>query len=104
MYNESGGCNSFFIAKNLCITPLLKNVWTKDYNQSPNSTLGGLHITQTIHDFVEEANLTRNPSKWSCNGRQQWVRKFMPEVPFGCFFLVVILGIVHKVNHLTRYR
>jgi hypothetical protein len=35
------------------IPSLLKNVWTYRYNQPPNSTLGGLHMTQIIHDFVE---------------------------------------------------
>jgi hypothetical protein len=29
------------------------------YSQPPNSTLGGFHMTQTIHDFVERANPTR---------------------------------------------
>ncbi len=27
---------------------LLENVWTNHYNQPPNSTLGGLHMTQTF--------------------------------------------------------
>jgi hypothetical protein len=27
---------------------ILKNAWTKHYTQPPNSTLGGLHMTQTI--------------------------------------------------------
>jgi hypothetical protein len=31
---------------------LLENAWTNHYSQPPNSTLGGLHMTQTIHDFV----------------------------------------------------
>jgi len=102
MYNESGGCNFFLIAKNLYIIALLENVWTKHYIQPRNSTLGGLHMTQTIHDFFEEANPTRNSSKWSCSGRQQWFKKFMPEMSLGCFFLMVILHIVHKINHLTK--
>jgi hypothetical protein len=32
---------------------LLKDAWTNHYSQSPNSTLSGPHVTQTIHDFVE---------------------------------------------------
>jgi hypothetical protein len=85
MYNESGGCNLLLIAKNPYITPLLENVWTKHYIQPPNSTLGGLHMTQTIHDFVEDVNPTKNSSKWSCSTKQQWFRKFMPEMPLGVF-------------------
>jgi hypothetical protein len=30
---------------------LLENAWTNHYSQPPNSTLGGLRITQTSHDF-----------------------------------------------------
>jgi hypothetical protein len=30
------------------------------YSQPPNSTLVGFHMTQTIHNFVEWANPTRN--------------------------------------------
>jgi hypothetical protein len=44
--------NFFFITKNPCISPLLENVWTKHYSQPPNSTLGGLHMTQIIHDLL----------------------------------------------------
>jgi hypothetical protein len=30
------------------------------YSERPNSTLSSFHMTQTIHDFVEWANPTRN--------------------------------------------
>jgi hypothetical protein len=52
------------------IPSLLENVWTYHYNQPPNSTLGGLHVTQITHDFVEWANPSKNPPKWSCTMRQ----------------------------------
>jgi len=61
---------------------LLQNAWTNHYNQPPNSTLDGLHMTQTIHDFdfVEWANPTRNSPKWSCSGRQWWFGIFLLEM------------------------
>jgi len=73
-------------------------------------------MTQTTHDFVEWANPIRDSPKWSCNGRQWWFRNFLPKMalgmvenlpfhlfkPLGWFFLMVIPGIVHKVNHLIR--
>jgi hypothetical protein len=37
-----------------------KRVDLNHYSKPPNSTLGGFHMTQTIHDFVEWANPTRN--------------------------------------------
>jgi hypothetical protein len=78
--------------------------------------MGGLHMTQTTHDFVEWENPIRNSPKWSCNGRQWWFRNFLPKMPLGkvenfpfhlfkplgWFFQVVIRGIMHKVNHFTR--
>jgi hypothetical protein len=96
--------------------PLLERAWTNHYNQPPNLTLGDFHLTQTTHDFVEWANHTRNSPKWSCSGRQWWLRNFIFEMPssmveiyfvplfkpFGWFFLVAIPRIVHKVNHLTK--
>jgi hypothetical protein len=65
------------------VKALLKNVWKNHYSQPLNSTLGGLHMTQTTHDFVEWANPTRNSPKWSCGGRQQWFKKFMLEMPLN---------------------
>jgi hypothetical protein len=38
-------------------------VWIKPLHQPPNSTLGGFHMTQTTHDFVDKANPTRNSPK-----------------------------------------
>jgi len=29
-------------------------------------------MTQTIHDFVEWSNPTRNSPKWSSSGKQLW--------------------------------
>ncbi len=95
---------------------ILKNMWTNHYNQPPNSTLGGFHMTLTTHDFVEWVNPIRISPKWSCSGRQWLFKKFMLKMvlgmtenfpfhifkPLGLFFLMVILNIVHKVNHLTR--
>jgi hypothetical protein len=40
-----------FLKHNLKVA-LLENVWTNQYNQPPNSILGGLHMTRTCHDFV----------------------------------------------------
>jgi len=45
-------------------TTTTRNVWTCYYSQPPNSTLGGLHMTQTIHDLVEWANPIKNPPQW----------------------------------------
>jgi hypothetical protein len=45
------------------IITLLENMWTNYNNQLSNSTLGGLHMTQTNHDFVKWANPTRNSPK-----------------------------------------
>jgi hypothetical protein len=47
---------------------LLKNAWRNQYSQPPNSTSGGIHMTQNIHDFVEWANPIKNSPKWSCHG------------------------------------
>jgi hypothetical protein len=58
-------------------------MWTKHYSQPPNLTLGGIHMTQTIHDFAERANPTRNSPKWWSNGRQWWFMKFLPKMPLG---------------------
>jgi len=59
-------------------------VWTNHYNQPPTSTLGGLPMTQTTdHVFVEWANPTKNSTKWSCSGRQWWVRNFLPKMFLG---------------------
>jgi hypothetical protein len=94
----------------------LQTLGTNHYSQPPNSTLGGLHMTQTTHDFVEWANATKNSPKWSCSWRQWWIKNFLLEMPSDMvenfpfhlfkprewFFLVVIPSIVHKVNHLTR--
>jgi len=83
-------------------------MWTNHYNQPPNSTLGGIHKTC---GFVEGANPTRNSPNWPCGGKQ-WLPKMHSNMvenfpfhlfkPLGWIFLLVILGIVHKVNHLTR--
>jgi len=62
---------------------LLENAWTNHYSQPPTSTLGGLHMTQTTHDFVDLVVPTRNSQKWSCNGRQQWFNNFLPKHAFG---------------------
>jgi len=73
-------------------------------------------MIQTIHDFVEWANPTRNSPKWSCSRKQWWFRNFLLEMPsgmvenfpfhlfklLGWVFPVAIPSIVHKVNHLTR--
>jgi len=56
-------------------------VWTNHYNQPPNLILDGLHMTQTIHDFVEWENPTKNSPKWSCSERQWWFKLFLPEMP-----------------------
>jgi hypothetical protein len=66
----------------VCLT-LLENAWTNHYNQPPNSTLGGLHITQITHDFVDLVDPFKNSPKWSCNGRQQWFLKKLPKHAFG---------------------
>ncbi len=95
-----------------CLT-LLENAWTNHYNQPPNSTLGGLHMTQTTRDFVDLVEPTRNSPKSSCNGRQWWFSNFLPKHAFGNGWkfptppfqttwvasLVVTLCIVHKVKH-----
>jgi hypothetical protein len=62
---------------------LLENAWTNHYSQPPNSTLGGLHMTKTTHDFVALVDPTRNSPKWSCNGRQQWFKNFLHKHAFG---------------------
>ncbi len=99
----------------IIVHSLLENVWTYYYSQPLNSTLGGIHMTQTAHNFVEWANPNKNSPKWSCSGREWWFRKFLPKIlssmvenfsiplfkPFGWFFLVVIPSIMHKVNHFT---
>ncbi len=64
-------------------TTTTRIVWTYHYSQPPNSTLGGLHMTQTTHDFVEWENPIRNPPQWSCNGRQWWFKKILPDMLFG---------------------
>jgi hypothetical protein len=45
-------------------TTTTRNVQTYHYSQPHNSTLGGLRMTQTTHDFVEWANPIRNPPQW----------------------------------------
>jgi hypothetical protein len=59
----------------------------KPLQHSPNSTLGGLHMTQTIHDFdfVEWANPIKNSPKWSCNGKQWWFGNILLEMPLDTF-------------------
>jgi len=58
-----------------------KNVWTKHYSQPPNLILDGFQMTQTIHDFVERGNPTKNSPKWSCSRKQWWFRNFLLEMP-----------------------
>jgi len=93
-----------------CFLALLENVSTKHY-VIPNSTLGDLHMTQTI----EWANLTRNsPPEWSCNGKQWWFKNFLPKMPSGMvefflihlfkplrwFFLMVIIALCTRLTTL----
>jgi hypothetical protein len=96
---------------------LLENAWTNHYNQPPNSTLSGLHMTQTTHDsnFVEWANpleIHQNGHVVGGNGGlgifcpkclRTWLKIF--HCTFlkhkGWFCLMVTPTIVHKVNHLT---
>jgi hypothetical protein len=40
-----------------------KNAWKIQHNQPPNSTLGGIHMTQNTYDFVEWANPIKNSQK-----------------------------------------
>jgi len=63
-------------------TTTTRIVWTYHYSQPPNN-LGGHHMTQTIHDFVEWENPIRNPPQWSCSGRQWWFKNFLPEMLLG---------------------
>jgi hypothetical protein len=58
----------FFIAKNPYLSPLLENVWTKHYSQPPNSTLGGLHMTQTIHDLLRQIPLKTHQNGHATGG------------------------------------
>jgi len=72
--------NKYLNRPNHYESSVLKNVWTNHYNQPPNSILGGPHVTQFTHDFVEWTNPTRNSPKWSCNVRQWWFRVFLPKM------------------------
>jgi hypothetical protein len=58
-------------------------VWANYYNQPPNSTLGGLPMTQTTHVFVKWANPTKKSTKWSCSGKQWWFKNFLPKMSLG---------------------
>jgi hypothetical protein len=64
---------------------LLENAWTNHSNQPPNSTLGGVHMTQTTDDFdfLQWANPIRNSPKWSCNGKQWQFETFLLEMLSG---------------------
>jgi hypothetical protein len=81
------------------IITLLENAWTNHYNEPLNLTSSGLHITQTIHDFVEWANPTRNSPKWLCNERQWWFKNFLLEMPLG----MVEFFLFHFSNHLGGF-
>jgi hypothetical protein len=78
-------------------------VWTKHYNQPPNLTLGGLHMTQIIPNFVEWANPTRNSSKWSCNGRQWWFTNFLPKTPLGMTKIFSFYFSIHSITYNLHY-
>jgi hypothetical protein len=59
------------------VLSLLENVWTNHYIYPSNLTLDGFQITKITHDFVECANPTRIPPKWSCSKKQWWFRNFL---------------------------
>ncbi len=46
----------------LCV-PLLENMWTYHHTKPPNLTLGGFHMGQTIHAFIEWTYSIRLPLK-----------------------------------------
>jgi hypothetical protein len=37
-------------------------------------------MTQIAHNFVEWANPKNNSPKWSCSGKEWWLRNFLPKI------------------------
>ncbi len=73
---------SIFSMATFCLH-IIRKCMDKPLQLTTNLTLGGLHMTLTIHDCVEWANPTKNSPKWSCSGKQWWFRNFLLEMPFG---------------------
>jgi hypothetical protein len=66
------------------IKTLLEDVWTNHYNQPPNSTLGGLHMTQTTHDFVKWANPTKTYQSGHVVGGNGGLKIFYLKCLWAC--------------------